>query len=109
MTPGQLAAYQAFETSMVRTPYMIIAALFLLTALVMYFSRLPEVDAPSENGESHTSLELSKVFSRSHLVLGVIAQFLYVGAQVGVTSFFISFCGACLAGKRQRRRPPITC
>lgn len=103
MTPGQLAAYQAFETSMVRTPYMIIAALFLLTALVMYFSRLPEVDAPSENGESHTSLELSKVFSRSHLVLGVIAQFLYVGAQVGVTSFFIRFVEHAWPGTPEKK------
>src|SRR5262249_40939413 len=102
MTPDQLAAYQAFETNMVRTPYMIIAALFLLTAVVMYFFRLPEVDA-SESGESHTSLELNKVLSRSHLVLGVIAQFLYVGAQVGVTSFFIRFVEHAWPGTPEKK------
>lgn len=104
MTPQQLAAYQAFETNMVRTPYIIIAGLFLLTAVVMYFSHLPEVDASNERGESKTSsLKLSKVFARSHLVVGVVAQFLYVGAQVGVTSFFIRFVEHAWPGTPEKK------
>jgi FHS family L-fucose permease-like MFS transporter len=104
MTPQQLTAYQAFETSMVRTPYMIIAALFLLTAVVMYFSQLPEVAASNEHGESQTSSpELRKVFTRNHLVMGVIAQFLYVGAQVGVTSFFIRFVEHAWPGTPEKK------
>jgi len=89
---------------MVRTPYIIIAALFLLTAVVMYFSQLPEVAASNEHGESQTSsLELRKVFARNHLVMGVIAQFLYVGAQVGVTSFFIRFVEHAWPGTPEKK------
>jgi FHS family L-fucose permease-like MFS transporter len=103
MTPEQMSAYQSFETSLVRTPYMVITGLFLLTAVVMYFSRLPEVDAFSKHAGPSAAPELSKAFSRSHLVLGVIAQFLYVGAQVGVTSFFIRFVEHAWPGTPEKK------
>src|SRR5215813_3869594 len=46
MSPQQLAAYRAHEASMVRGPYLVITALFLLVAALIYFSRLPEVAVP---------------------------------------------------------------
>src|SRR5215468_5112984 len=43
MTPAQLQAYEVAEAATVRAPYMVIAGLFLLVAVLMYLADLPEV------------------------------------------------------------------
>jgi len=88
MTPAQLNAYVASETSLVRGPYIAITAIFLLVAALIYFAHLPEVQEQAEDGSAGKAKDL---FAHSHLVKGVIAQFFYVGAQVGVGSFVIRF------------------
>jgi len=96
-TPGQLAAmssqqlnaYRAQEASMVRLPYLVITGIFVLIAVLIYLAHLPEV-ATDERSESSGNI-LQKLLSHPHLVKGVIAQFFYVGAQVGVASFVIRF------------------
>jgi len=94
MTPQQLAAYRAQEAGMVRMPYLVITGIFLLVAALIYFSRLPEVAAagaatPSQGSGRERGLK--SVLAHPHLIKGVIAQFFYVGAQVGVGSFVIRF------------------
>jgi len=92
MSPGQMRAYRAYEASMVRVPYLVIAGIFLAVAILIYFSNLPEVPAVGTNiGTAETEVRLRDLRAFPHLVKGVIAQFLYVGAQVGVASFVISF------------------
>src|SRR6516225_9359937 len=94
MTPQQLAAYRAQEAGMVRMPYLVITGIFLLVTALIYFSRLPEV-APTgtvtQNQGSGGERGLKSVLAHPHLIKGVIAQFFYVGAQVGVGSFVIRF------------------
>src|SRR5262249_11688264 len=92
MSPQQLAAYRAHEASMVRGPYLVITALFLLVAALIYFSRLPEVAVPEREETDGGAEKSSKsIWAHSHLIQGMIAQFFYVGAQVGVGSFVIRF------------------
>src|SRR6202045_1095848 len=43
MTPEQSVAYSALEESRVRGTYLAITALFLLVAVLLYFTRLPEI------------------------------------------------------------------
>jgi MFS transporter, FHS family, L-fucose permease len=43
MTPEQSVAYSALEASRVRGPYLVITALFLLVAALLYFAHLPEI------------------------------------------------------------------
>lgn len=88
MTPAQLTAYVASETNLVRGPYIIITAIFLLVAALIYFAHLPEVQEESETADAGNAKEL---LAHSHLVKGVVAQFFYVGAQVGIGSFVIRF------------------
>ena len=76
----------ASEAETVRIPYMVIAAIFLAVAAMIYFTRLPEVHA----GE-HLRISAREILKHGHLIRGVIAQFIYVGAQVGVASFVIRF------------------
>src|SRR5215470_1744683 len=92
LPPAQLEAYRAAQVSTVRVPYLVIAGIFLAVALLIYFTHLPEVHEASEQRESANSpAGWSKVLAHYHLIRGVLAQFLYVGAQVGVASFVIRF------------------
>jgi MFS transporter, FHS family, L-fucose permease len=92
MSPAQVQAYIASEANMVKVPYLVITSIFLLVAALIYFAHLPEVaaiQAVDNGGESRDGL--SRVLAHPHLIKGVIAQFFYVGAQVGVASFIIRF------------------
>src|SRR5262245_43967567 len=92
MSPQQLAAYRAQEASTVRGPYLVITGIFLLVAALIYFSRLPEVAVAGSASEQNGSEKGSQsIWAHVHLIKGVIAQFFYVGAQVGVGSFVIRF------------------
>ena len=87
---GQLAAYLQQEASSIKPPYLVIACVLVLVAIVFIFTKLPEVKA--EDGGGHGGTEFSfKVFRIPRVRWSVIAEFFYVGAQVGVTSFFVRF------------------
>jgi len=92
MSPAQLQAYQAAEASTVKVPYLVITGLFLAVAALIFFSKLPEV-AEEDGGEGNAvpATGLQGLWPYKHLLKGVLAQFFYVGAQVGVASFIIRF------------------
>jgi len=92
MSPQQLRAFQLSEASTVKLPYLVITGLLLVVAAITYFSHLPEVRESSlPAGPAPAWGEVRQALRHRHLVSGTIAQFLYVGAQVGVTSFVIRF------------------
>lgn len=91
LTPAALQAYRAAQTATVRVPYLVIGGIFLAVAAIIYFAHLPEIREAATPGEAGASASWRGVLSHKHLVNGVIAQFLYVGAQVGVGSFVIRF------------------
>jgi len=92
LTPAQLEAYRAAQVGTVRVPYLVIAGIFLAVAVLIYFTHLPDVREEEDSAHAgNVPLAWSKVLSHYHLVRGVLAQFLYVGAQVGVASFVIRF------------------
>jgi FHS family L-fucose permease-like MFS transporter len=92
MQPGQLQAYLQSEANTVRLPYLVISAIVLFVAVLFVFTRLPDIKESDESQaeESFKSFSLH-VFRYPHVRWAVIAQFFYVGAQVGVGSFFIRF------------------
>ena len=103
MTPAEMAAYRTAVVSTVRTPYLVIAGLFLAYAVVIFFSRLPEVGATDATvKQESTREELRDILRYSHLVKGVIAQFFYVGAQIGVGSFVIRLAQHSIPGMHQK-------
>jgi MFS transporter, FHS family, L-fucose permease len=91
LSPAALQAYRASQTATVRLPYLVIAGIFLVVGIIIYFSDLPEVREQAAPREADAAASWRGTFSHAHLVRGVIAQFLYVGAQVGVGSFVIRF------------------
>ena len=78
------------DLSSVQLVYIVMAAVVLFIAFLFYRTRLPEIttqeDAVSTNGGSGKGL-----FAHRHFVWGVVAQFFYVAAQVGVGALFINY------------------
>jgi MFS transporter, FHS family, L-fucose permease len=92
MSPAQLQAYITSEANMVKVPYLVITGIFLLVALLIYLAHLPEVQPQmKEYANTDATKGGKRVLAYRHLIKGVIAQFFYVGAQVGVGSFVIRF------------------
>jgi len=85
---GTLHSYLQSEANTVRIPYLVIAAGVLLLFLLFLASKLPEGDIVHEKKSRPISLSILKV---SQVKWAVIAQFFYVGAQIGVGSFFVRF------------------
>jgi glucose/galactose transporter len=64
-------------------PYIIIALILIFLAMMIRFSKLPEIDTDQEMRNPYGSATAkSSVFQFPQLVLGVIALFFYVGAEV---------------------------
>ena len=99
MTPAQLLAYRVSEANMVKIPYVVITVIFLFVALLIFLSKLPEIH---ESSAASSSAKLADALHFPHLMKGVIAQFLYVGAQVGVASFIIRFTEFTLPGTHEK-------
>jgi len=73
-------------------PYVTIACVVLVLAVVFYFAKVPDVKAPDDYHVDDSTPGVShSIWSHPHFVLAVVAQFLYVAAQAGVFSFFINY------------------
>lgn len=76
-------------------PYIVMAAVLVLLALMVYFSSLPEVDADAEDEEvAQSNLNKTSIFQFPHLFLGTLALFLYVGVEVLAGDTVISYAAS---------------
>lgn len=98
MSAGQLATYRAAEASTVKGPYLIIAGIFVVVAVFIQLAHLPDVQDAAATADVTPEKNAASVLSHPHLVKGVIAQFFYVGAQVGVASFVIRYAQFAVPG-----------
>ena len=88
MAPDQLDAYLNMEASSVQIPFIVIGVIVLFVAVLIWRTTLPEI----QNEEEATNVEVKgSILSEKNLIMGVLAQFFYVGAQVCISSFFIRF------------------
>jgi len=76
----------SFSASATRIPYLIFAAILLLVGLLIFYVKLP-----SFQPEEEEKVKGLGVLKFPHLTRGIIALFCYVGAEVAVGSFIISF------------------
>jgi MFS transporter, FHS family, L-fucose permease len=63
-------------------PYIIMAIILVLLAVMIKRSSLPEVDMDGEEETGSELVEKTSVFQFPHLMLGVLCLFLYVGVEV---------------------------
>ena len=82
-------AYRLQQAGTVELPYIGIAITLFLLAVIVYLFHLPAVrDMESPAATAHPYKE---VLRHRHLFYGVIAIFLYVGAEVSIGSFMINY------------------
>src|SRR5713226_1097250 len=99
LTPQEVAArqaqgiYEAYlrtETLRVVKPYLVIGVIALIWAVLILRTKFPIIQSEHENSEGDHGRFLD-LFGYPHFLLAVVAQFLYVGAQVGTWSYFIQY------------------
>lgn len=97
LTPAQVTAfkeqhrYTAYlhsETMRVATPYVVMGVVTLLMLVLIAVTRFPKMQAEEETPAGGGFRALLKY---PHFWFAVVAQFLYVGAQVGTWSYFIPY------------------
>jgi len=78
--------------SRVIVPYVLIVIVLVILGILIYFSGLPEIDTDHED-ETLAAANSSKtsIFNFPHLIIGVIALFFYVGAEVIAGDSIISY------------------
>jgi MFS transporter, FHS family, L-fucose permease len=75
-------------TQSLQMTYLVIAALVLLVAILIARTPLPDLREQEVQAAQHDHKSL---WQHREFVTGVITQFFYVGAQVGVGAFFINY------------------
>ena len=90
--PGGWDAYIQMETDAMKLPYMALALLLLLIAVVIVFSKLPKIGDEGRKSELKEKLIDFGVLKHRHLRWGVIAQFFYNGGQTAINSLFLVYC-----------------
>lgn len=89
MTPEQLTAIQEAELSAVMGPYVTIGLLLLLLWIAIAVTKMPK--GSDESPKIDLIPTLKRLFGNKNYVMGVVAQFFYVGAQICVWSFTIRY------------------
>jgi len=94
MSPAELAAYRSAEAGTVQVPYVGLAVVLMLIAVVFAIIRLPRIaGAEAAPGGGSAADAAPGAWSHRHLVLGAVAIFLYVGGEVSIGSFLVNFLG----------------
>lgn len=99
LTPQEVAiqeashTYQAYlrsETLRVIKPYLVIGVVALIWAVLILRTKFPSIHSEHEN-EAGDRGRVRDLFHHPHFLFAVVAQFVYVGAQVGTWSYFITY------------------
>jgi len=95
---AQRSAYFASESAAVQIPYLVIGFVVLGWAILILLTRFPKVSAATGPAD----FQLRSLWSNRRFVFAVVAQFFYVGAQVGVWSYLIRYVQATQPGTAQK-------
>lgn len=85
----RLNEIQSAELDAVMGPYVMVGILLLVLWVVIYFTNMPKVT--SEKTKIDFWPTAKRLVNNKNYLFGVVAQFLYVGAQICVWSFIIRY------------------
>jgi len=89
---GEYETFLRTEIMRVIRPYMVLCGVMILWAVLIMRTKFPVI---AEENETHSQPDRKggwkELLKYPHFVQGVIAQFFYVGAQVGTWSYFIQY------------------
>ena len=93
MSTAEQMAYRTEQATSVQIPYLVLAGALLLLAVVFAIVRLPKITHSDEATSTSANDAHDSIFKHRNLLLGTIAIFMYVGAEVSIGSFLINFFG----------------
>lgn len=97
LTPEALTAYRAKEASSVQVPYLILAAMLAILAVLFAIVKLPkivDVDTSERKGILYAlKTNMAAMKEHPHLALGVVGIFVYVGAEVSIGTWLVNYLG----------------
>jgi FHS family L-fucose permease-like MFS transporter len=99
MADGARTAYYASQSAAVQAPYLVIGGVVLVWALLVAGMRLPLAGGRHPHA---SAADLRSLLRNKNYVLSVVAQFFYVGAQVGIWSYLIRYAQQSLPGLSER-------
>lgn len=103
MAPSALAQWRAGEAAAVQLPYLLIGLGVLAWAVLIRLTPFPAIATQRDVEEGVGALDDFRALLRTpRVLLGVTAQFFYVGAQVGVWSFLIRYAEVAVPGTHER-------
>ena len=86
----QYEAYLRQETLRVVRPYLVLGLVAFVWAALIALTKFPVVRGEAETRDQDHG-RVRDLLRYRHFILAVVAQFLYVGAQVGTWSYFIQY------------------
>ena len=101
MSPQEVAAWHASEAAAAETPYIVIGIGVLIWAVLIALTRFPAPATSHVEGMGNIG-RFGELLRRSRYLLGVFAQFCYVGAQVGIWSYTIRYVQAEIPGTPEK-------
>ena len=102
MEPAAQATWRAGELAAVKLPYVGIACVVLIWALLVAIAKFPAMARRLAEDDAVPAGGFSGLAQFPRYWLGVFAQFAYVGAQVGVWSFLIRYTQHNFPGTSER-------
>jgi FHS family L-fucose permease-like MFS transporter len=90
LSPPEQLAYRQHQAALVTAPYLALAATLFVLAFIVWLFRLPPLTEATERADVHHH-GFADVLRQRHVRFGIIAIFLYVGGEVSIGSFLISY------------------
>ena len=87
---GLYTAYLQAERLRVIKPYLVLGLVCVIWGIIILRTKFPAIQSEHEQS-SQDHGRFADLFRYRHFLLAVVAQFLYVGAQVGTWSYFIQY------------------
>lgn len=88
---GTYQTYLQSEIARVGPTYLIIGSIVLLFFFLIWKAKFPAFLNKTGEDEVHQHGKISELIKYPHFLKGVVAQFFYVGAQVGTWSYMIPY------------------
>lgn len=86
-----LSAATSTGADSVKGPYLFLAVALAVLALIFYRIKLPRLESIESNDVDNS--DHPSAWTHRHLLLGAVGIFVYVGAEVSIGSFLVSFLG----------------
>jgi len=87
LSPEAVRAYHLAQASSVKMPYLAFALILLALGVAIALFRLPHLPGVEREGTQVND----SIWRHRHLILGAIGIFVYVGAEVSIGSFLVSY------------------